>query len=145
MTPAGPAPAAPTPRTLPLLEPETAFFWTAGAQGHLLIQCCTVCARFQHPPLPLCPACRSEAMAPRAVSGKGAVKAFTINHQPWLQGMDVPFAFAAIELDEQPGLYVMSNVLGPLAAIEVGMRVEVVFEPVDDIWLPLFRQEGAGA
>lgn len=126
-------------RTLPLLEPESAFFWTSGADGILRIQRCNACGHWQHPPLPLCPCCHGDDVAPRRVSGLGRVKTFTINHQPWLPGMAVPFAFAAVELEEQPELYVLSNVLGPVDAVRSGMAVKACFQRHDDVWLPLFR------
>lgn len=134
----------PARRKLPLLEPETAFFWTAGEHGRLLIQRCGDCGRYQHPPLPLCPACHGEAMAPAPVSGRGRVASFTINHQAWLPGLAVPFAFAAIELAEQAQLYVFSNVLGATEAVRIGLPVAVCFERIEDVWLPLFKPAEAG-
>ena len=130
--------APPPPRTLPELTPETAFFWTAGKDGRLLIQRCTGCGRYQHPPLPLCPICRTETMAPVPVSGRGTVKTFTVNRQQWFAGMTDPFVFAAIELSEQAELYVFSNVLAPPEAVHSGLAVTVCFERQDDVWLPLF-------
>lgn len=126
-------------RQLPALEPESAFFWTGGAQGRLLIARCPSCERYQHPPLPRCPRCGGEP-APQPVSGRGRVAAFTVNHQPWAPGMAVPFVFAAVELAEQAELYVFSNVVGcPPEAVRTGLPVEVLFEAQDDIFLPLFR------
>ena len=66
-------------------------------------------------------------MAPQIVSGNGRVATFTINYEPWSPGMTVPFTFAAIELDEQPQLYVFSNVLAPIESVHIGMRVKVDF------------------
>ena len=129
------------PRKLPALTPETAPFWTGGAQGQLLIQRCSSCGLYQHPPLPLCSACRTETVAPAVVSGKGKVKTFTVNHQAWLPGLDEPFVFAAIELDEQAELYVFSNVLGDPHAVTSGMRVAVCFEHHEDVWLPQFEAD----
>ncbi len=126
-------------RKLPALTPETAAFWTGGRDGRLLIQRCTACGQYQHPPLPLCPVCRTETMAPAAVSGRGTVKTFTVNHQPWLPGADPHFVFAAVELPEQPELYVFTNIEAPAEAIRSGLPVEVCFEQQDDVWLPLFR------
>ena len=135
------AEAARPPRKLPLLDEETGFFWTGGAEGRLLIQRCTACSRYQHPPLPLCQACHSDAVEPAPVSGCGRVKSFTINHEPWLPGLRVPFVFAVIELDEQPELYVFSNVLAPVDEMRIGMPVSVCFEQHEDVWLPLFRPQ----
>lgn len=136
--------AAP-PRKLPALEPETAFFWTSGADGKLRIQRCTRCLRYQHPPQPLCPVCRTETMQPAVVSGRGTVKTFTVNHQQWLPGQDPTFIFAAIELPEQAELYVLSNVLATPETVHAGLPVEVCFEQNEDIWLPLFRPETSDA
>lgn len=125
-------------RKLPVLDDETGFFWTSGADGRLRIQRCEGCGRWQHPPLPRCSACHEERVAPAPVSGRGVVKTFTVNHQPWLPGLE-PFVFAAIELEEQAELYVFSNVLAPVESVRIGMPVEVCFEQHDDVWLPLFR------
>lgn len=135
---------APAARKLPALTPETRAFWTGGKDGQLLIQRCTACGKYQHPPLPLCPVCRTETMVPDAVAGNGTVKTFTVNHQQWLPGLGDHFVFAAIELAEQAELYVFSNVLAPPEAVRSGLPVEVCFENHDDVWLPLFRPRKTG-
>lgn len=127
------------PRRLPALEPESAFYWLAGADGVLMIQHCPACDAFQHPPWPACRSCGGEAVVPRAVSGRGRVVTYTINHEPWLPGLPVPFVFAAIALEEQAGLVVLSNVLAAPETVHAGLAVEVCFERHEDIWLPLFR------
>jgi len=133
------------PRKLPALTPETEAFWTGGSDGQLLIQRCGSCGRYQHPPLPLCPCCRTETMAPVPVSGRGTVKTFTVNHQQWIKDLDPTFVFAAVELPEQAELYVFSNVLAPPDAVRAGMPVKVCFEHREDVWLPLFRPEDGDA
>jgi hypothetical protein len=129
-------------RKLPQLTQETEAFWTGGKDGKLLIQRCTHCGLYQHPPLPICSACRTETVAPTPVSGKGKVKTYTVNHQQWLPGLDEPFVICAVELDEQSELYVFSNLLGPPEEAHSGMRVEVCFENHEDVWLPMFRPAG---
>ena len=128
--------AAPA-RKLPVIDADSGFFWTSGADGQLRIQRCHACGHYQHPPLPRCPQCHADAMTPQVVSGCGRVATFTVNHQAWLPGME-PFMFAAIALDEQPQLYVFSNVLGDPAGMRSGMAVTVCFEQHEDVWLPLF-------
>jgi uncharacterized OB-fold protein len=124
---------------LPALEPESAFFWTAGAQGRLKICRCQSCRRYVHPPLPRCGACGGDT-APEDVSGLGRVATFTVNHQAWRPGMAVPFVFAAVELVEQAELYVFSNIVGcPVEAVRAGLPVEVRFEPHEDVFLPMFQ------
>ena len=130
-------------RKLPALEPDTAFFWTSGADGQLRVLHCADCGQYQHPPLPRCRHCHSEAVVPRVVSGRGRVATYTINHEPWLPGLEVPFAFAAVELDEQAELYVFTNLLMPFDQIRIGMPVSVTFAHHEDVWLPMFRQAEA--
>ena len=133
------------PRKLPLLEPLTAFFWTSGADGRLRLQHCGDCGHWQHPPLSRCPKCHGAHLAPAPVSGKGQVRAHTVNHQAWLPGVNPRFVFAVIELDEQPELFVFTNVLAPPEAVHGGLRVAVTFEHHEDVWIPLFKPEGAAA
>lgn len=128
-------------RKLPQLTRETEAFWTGGKEGQLLIQRCTDCDLYQHPPMPICSRCHTETVAPAAVSGRGKVKTFTVNHQQWLPGLIDRFVFAAVELDEQPELYVFSNILEPYDQVRSGMRVQVCFEHHEDVWLPMFQKE----
>ena len=130
--------AAP-PRKLPLLEPVSSFFWTSGESGTLSIQRCEACGHYQHPPLLLCTACLSDKVAPTPVSGRGTVKTFTINVEPWLPGLKVPFVYAVVELDEQVGIYMFTNIDAPVNAVSIGQAVEVYFEQHEDVWLPMFR------
>ncbi|PLK26960.1 Zn-ribbon domain-containing OB-fold protein [Novosphingobium sp. TH158] len=127
-----------SPRKLPELVPETAFFWTSGRDGVLSIQRCGSCGHWQHPPLPRCPACHCADLAPQPVSGRGRVATFTVNHQAWSREEDPRFVFAAIELAEQAELYVFSNVLCDPGKVHGGMAVAVTFEQQDDVWIPLF-------
>lgn len=130
--------SAPSSRTLPKLEPETTFFWTSGADGVLRIQRCGSCGHWQHPPFPRCSACGSEDVAPQPVSGRARVKSYTVNHERWKPGLDVPFLFGVVELEEQAELFVFTNLLMPVDAVAIGMPVAVQFELHEDVWLPMF-------
>jgi uncharacterized OB-fold protein len=78
---------------------------------------------------------------PERVSGRGIVHSYTVTHFP-LPGYQPPFAVVLVELEEQHGLRLVSNLVDvPPDEIEIGMAVEVVFEQVsDDVTLPLFRE-----
>jgi uncharacterized OB-fold protein len=129
-------------RKLPALTAESQRFWQGGAEHRLFIHRCQPCQRFFHPPAPVCPHCLSEEVAATAVSGRGQVATFTINHQAWTPQLDLPYVIAIIELDEQPGLRLVSNVINcEPAKVRIGMRVEVEFLQQEDIWLPLFVEE----
>jgi uncharacterized OB-fold protein len=86
-----------SPRQLPAYDPDTEFFWKAGAQGRLQICRCQSCHGYIHPPLPCCPDCGGDT-APEAVSGQGRIASYTVNEQPWRPGLAVPYVFAAVEL-----------------------------------------------
>lgn len=128
------------PRKLPLITLENAAFWQGGQSGRLMIQHCSGCDRWFHPPAPVCPQCNSLDVAPKAVSGRGRVATFTVNHQAWLPELAEPYVVAIVELDDQPGLRLLSNVVGlPPGQVYVGMPVRVRFEQHEDVWLPLFE------
>ena len=64
---------------------------------------------------------------------------FTVNHQPW-DGTRNPYVIAVVEIDEQPGLRLMTNLVGVATEdVRIGMPVKVVFENHDDVYLPLFE------
>ena len=126
---------------LPLPEPrfETEPFWTGGERGELLIDRCDACGLWLHPPTPVCRRCLSRSVGPVAVSGLGTVYSYTVNHQPWIPGVAVPYTLAIVELDEDPGLRVSTRLTGAEPAdVRIGQRVKVIFVHRDDVWLPYF-------
>lgn len=128
-------------RKLPLLTAENRGFWQGGAQNQLLIYRCADCSRWFHPPAPLCPSCGCLQVGPEPVSGRGSVHSFTINMQPWDAAVMEPYVVAIIELDEQPGLRFLSNVVGcPPADVTINMPVRVAFTQFEDVWLPQFEK-----
>lgn len=146
--------SAPTPappfRILPAVLPETEHYWTGGRDGELRFLRCQDCGWWLHPPGPICPSCLSKDLAVEAVSGRGVVHAFTVNWQPWIPGFDPPYVVAIVELPEQEGLRVTTNIVGcEPGQVDNDLAVQVEFEHNGDVWLPMFRpvptypQEGA--
>ena len=128
-------------RVLPALDDDNRFFWTSGADGRLRFLRCDDCGHWLHPPAPYCPACGSRSVSPDAVTGRGQVWSFTINHHSWDGGTE-PYAIVLVELDEQTGLRLTSNLVGcPIDDVAIGMRVRVAFEERDGIWFPLFERD----
>jgi len=66
------------------------------------------------------------------------VMAATVNHQPWYPGWPETYVVAIVELDEQPGLRLTTNLVGNFPADPIGARVQVQFLESDGVWLPLF-------
>ncbi len=128
-------------RTLPRLDACNRSFWTGGAEGELRIMQCQDCSTFIHPPRPVCRHCLSENVAPKAVSGNGTIDTFTINHQAWMPGMEVPFVIARVALEGAPGVFLTTNIVGsPVKGVDIGDRVRVTFLQQEDVWLPLFEK-----
>ena len=129
----------PSFRVLPRLDDENRFFWTSGADGVLRILRCNNCHFYIHPPSPICPRCLSRDVAPQTVSGRGRVETFTINYQQWIPGSE-PYVVAWVSIDEQPSVRLSANLIDVEPdEVAVGMEVEVTFEHVEDVYLPLFR------
>jgi uncharacterized OB-fold protein len=127
-------------RVLPKVTSRNAHFWQGGADGVLCLLRCQVCGTYLHPPAPVCRSCRSMAVAPEAMSGRGVVYAYTINHYQWVPDMEPPYVVALVELVEQAGLQLLTNVVGcAVDEVHTGMDVEVVFARNDDVYVPLFR------
>jgi uncharacterized OB-fold protein len=128
-------------RPLPLPDPDTAFFWEATARRQLEILRCQTCKTWVHYPKPSCWNCSSGDLKPEAVSGRGTVYSYTVTHQD-VPGYTAPFAVVIVELEEQAGLRMVSNVVDvPPEDVRIGMPVEVTFQPVaEDVWLPLFKK-----
>jgi uncharacterized OB-fold protein len=131
-------------RILPKVTPGNEHFWKGGAEGELRFLRCQDCKYYIHPPSPLCPECLGKNLAVEAVSGRAHVLTYTINHQPWIPGVPLPYAIAIVEIVEQKGLRLMTNIVDcPIDEIEIGMPVRVRFEQHDDVYLPLFAPEAA--
>jgi len=128
----------PVLRLLPKLSDDVAFFWTSGQDGVLRFLHCNACGDFVHPPAPVCRRCLSRDVSPEAVSGRGHVETFTVNHQQWIPGSDT-YIIAWVSIDEQPDVRLTTNLVDvDPADVRIGMPVRVVFEHVEDVWFPLF-------
>jgi uncharacterized OB-fold protein len=131
-------------RVLPRLTPANRPFWTGGAEGELRFQRCTDCGCYVHPPSPRCPRCLGKALRPEAVSGRGHVLTFTWNHKEWIPGQAVPYAIAIVELVEQQGLRLMTEIVRCTPEqLRIGLPVRVVFEAQGEVHVPLFEPADA--
>lgn len=129
----------PRPEITPLTQP----FWDGARQGRLVLQRCRACGHYDHPPFPECTRCRSADTGFEAVSGRGTIYQRCIVASPVVAGFEdrIPYTCLAVELDEQPGLIVVGNLVdaAPTEA-KIGRRVEVVFEDAGEGFvIPVFR------
>lgn len=129
-------------RPRPRLTSVNRAFWTGGADGNLRINSCSDCGEFTHPPREFCRHCQSENIAPKVVSGRATIDTYTVNYQPWMPGMPVPFVIARVRLDDAPGVILTTNVVDcAVDDIDIGDAVTVTFEEQDGVWFPLFAKE----
>src|ERR1019366_4675146 len=97
-------------RTAPPLTARTGEYWRSGADGVLRIARCQSCGRYLHPPQPACPRCHGREIRFEPVSGRGVVYSWTINRYQWTPGMPPPYVLAEVELVEQEGLRILTNI-----------------------------------
>lgn len=129
-----------TNRPLPLVTPWNQFFWTSGRDGKLRFQRGAHSGVIQHPPQPVSAAQLDEPLEVVEVSGLGTVIGVTINRQTWHAGLPAPYVVAVVAIDEDQRVRLTTNLVNAAdEQIRVGQRVRVVFEQVDDVWLPLFE------
>ena len=127
-------------RVLPAVDDTNEFFWTSGQDGRLRFLRCQACGYYLHPPSPRCPKCGGHDLAPEPVSGRATVFSYTVNHQQWAGPAD-PWVIALVELPEQDGLRLTTNIVGcPPDDVAIGQQVEVAFEQQDAVWFPVFER-----
>lgn len=130
-------------RPLPEITPANDWFWRSGEDGRLRIQACSDCSTLVHPPVPICPSCRSRAWEPREVSGRATVAGFTVNSQQWHPDLPPPYVIAVVALEEDASVRLTTNLVDcDPADVHIGQQVAVRFEQHDDVWLPLFAPTG---
>ena len=133
---------------LPDLEDDDAApFWQGTARGELLVQTCADCGRRRMPPRPMCPACRSVQHKWIPLSGRATIWSFVVAHPPLLPAYQnvAPYNVITVALDEDPQLRLVGNLVARTdglinevdpATIRIGEPVRVVFQQVEDIFLP---------
>lgn len=127
---------------LPKADPLTQFFWDGVHEGRLLILRCDTCGFYVHLPRVVCRYCLSTALTPAEVSGRGVLSTWTIPMQPFdpYYQTQVPYVLAVVELDEQPNLKLVTNIVDCAEGdLRIDMPVQVTFREVaTGCTLPLF-------
>lgn len=131
-----------TVRPVPAVLPETEYFWRGGADGELRIQQCRGCNALQHPWQPICRVCRSRDLAVTVVSGRGVVVGLTVAVHGFDPLFPPPYAIATVALEEDSRVRIATNLVGAdPSSTEVGLRVKVRFEQLEDVWITLFEPD----
>ena len=130
---------------IPAANADTKPFWDGCARDTLLLQRCSSCQAYRHPPAPICPNCLSDQHEWIPASGRGSVYTFVVVRESRARGWDkmVPYVVAVIELEEGPRMLSNLKNVEP-EEVAIGMPVEVTFEELDGTTkLPLFRPSAA--
>jgi hypothetical protein len=130
-------------RPVPVPTPETAHYWEGAAHGELRLQRCRACATTYFPPQPFCSSCSSEDVEVVRASGRGSLYSYVITHRA-AHGFEAPYVIAVVQLEEGPRL--LSNVVGVAPdheALPLDLPLEVLYETVGDVALPVFQPSSA--
>ena len=127
-------------RIVPTLSDLNRGFWTSGSDDELRLRRCENCRFWVHPPGPMCPRCRNRALRWETTSGNATLFTFTINHKAWNPEIPVPYVIGIVELPEQEGLRLTSNIVNcGVDVVRIGMPLRVTFEQQEEFFLPLFE------
>ncbi len=112
-------------------EVDQGFFDAANADK-LVVQNCTACNRLQHPPQPACSECGSGGnLEWREMSGRGTIHSYGVVYDTPIAELqeDQPYNVAVIELEEDPGINMLSHLPGvPVDEVPIGAAVQAIFE-----------------
>jgi hypothetical protein len=127
----------------PVVSEVTRPFFDAAREHRLVVQRCSSCGEFRHPPRPVCPHCHSFEMSWAEVDGRGCLFTWSVVHQPFHPAIApaLPYIVAVVELSGAGGTRFTSNLVDASGAdLRSGLGVEVVWEDMDDyLTLPRFR------
>ncbi len=124
----------------PMIGRDSRFFWDGTVLGELRIQKCNACGTPRFPPGPACPDCGALDRGHVVAVGTGTVFSYVVHRHPPVPGKELPIVIALIDLDE--GVRMVGEVrdVEP-EEIEIGMRLRVDFDRVDDdLTLPVWRR-----
>ena len=127
----------PTPN--PPVDPAIERYWSAAAEGRLVLPKCNTCGLVIWYPRPFCPDCGSNDLEWIDSEGTGSVYSCTVTRRGQGAYRDAaPYVLAYVELDEGPR--VLTNIVDcDPDAVAIGDRVVALFDPVPDADAGLLR------
>ncbi len=129
-------------RRNPSLHQLNRGFWTAGGEQVLRLRRCRACGYWVHPPSPACPKCHRRDVRWEDTGGKATLYSYTVNHKAWNPEVPVPYVIGMVQLPEQEGLRLTSNIVNcNVADLHIGMPVRVTFEQQGEVFIPLFEPD----
>jgi uncharacterized protein len=131
--------------TPPQIDVDSAAFWSALAEGHLLIHRCDDCLGFSFPPIASCPLCASVHVRDALASGDGTIYSWVTVHvalDPRF-ARDVPYTIVAVRLAAGPRM--LGRFIDDAESPSAGAAVTLVPYRSGEIILPGFRLSTPGA
>jgi hypothetical protein len=125
------------------IDQDDVPFYRGLLEGELRLNRCDDCGEWHTPPRAFCPACWSERVAARPVSGRGTVYLLVFLHLGTpLVGVDYAAGHpvATVELVEQVGLRFTATLVDcPRTEMRIGLPVELTFIEREGCPVPAFR------
>ncbi|MGW7414439.1 Zn-ribbon domain-containing OB-fold protein [Streptomyces sp. NPDC054863] len=134
---------------VPDIDAFTRPYWSAAAEGHLLLRRCADCTRAHHYPREFCPYCWGEEVSWERASGRAVLYTWSVVHRNDLPpfGARVPYVAAVVDLAEGPRMMTEVVDCGE-EELRVGAELEVAFRAGEDgsapYAVPVFRIVGRG-
>lgn len=115
----------PLPQPTPISQP----YWDALQAHEVHIQQCADCGQWIFFPRAHCPACASQKLTWRKITGNGTLVSYTVTHVPTLPEFtdEMPQLLAVVQLDEGPHLN--TTLVGAKPdTLKIGQRLRPVFD-----------------
>ena len=122
-----------------LEDPDTGPFWRAAADHELRYPVCDTCGTVVFYPRAHCPHCLGRELTWHRSEGRGHVYSCTTvrsSRDPAFRSL-APYVVALVDLDE--GFRLLTHVVTDGAAVAIGARVTVDWQPCGETSLPVFR------
>jgi uncharacterized OB-fold protein len=115
-------------------------FWTAGAEGRIVMPRCGECGTFRWPAGPFCASCQSQAIE-WVEPGQARIYSYTILPVPTGEGAPprqrIP---TLVAFDEAPGVRLVSALVdSPIDQVAIDASVEVHWLPAANAAVPVFK------
>ena len=119
----------PFAKPLPQITPTTEPYWRGLREEVVRLQYCSCCSKHIFYPRTHCPACLSQELEWREVSGEGSLHTYTVTSQPTAPHFadEVPQLLAMVDLDVGVRMTSTLKNVEP-ESIKVGMRLKPFFD-----------------
>ncbi len=134
---------------IPMPQLDDAAFWASCNERVLRFQACADCERLRHPPIPMCPHCRSVRVTWRQAPAEARVFSYTVIHHgvhPALADR-LPYVVAVLEFDGMDGIRLVSNLTGvDPREVRIGQAVALYWDEIGERrYLPRFTVDDRNA